>query len=329
MSANHDGVGTPRVVPAIEIVKLCKTFGDDVHAVESLDLVVPKGATYALLGPNGAGKTTTISVLTTLVEPTAGSARINGRDVVREAARVRRDLGVTFQEMVLDDALSGRQVLDYHGRLYGMPASERRARIDDLLGLVELSDAADRRCRTYSGGMKRRLELARALMTVPRVLFLDEPTLGLDPQGRAKLWDYIRDLKQRTKLTVLLTTHYLDEAQQLADRVGIMDRGRLVVEGTPATLIDELGADTIRILGRGPVDGIGDRFSALAFVQSVSKVDGGFLLGVESSSRHLAEVITIASEGGFAIDDVSVAKPDLGAVFFKHTGHPLRGEVQP
>ncbi len=252
MTTNRDSAGAPDPVPAVEATQLGKTFGDDIRAVDSLDLLVARNTTYALLGPNGAGKTTTISILTTLVEPTAGSARINGLDVVREAAKGRRENGVTFQEMVLDDALTGRQVLDYHGRLYGMPASERRARGDELLELVELSDAANRRSKDYSGGMKRRLELARALMTVPRVLFLDEPTLGLDPQGRAKIWDYIRDLKQRTELTVLLTTHYLDEAQQLADRVGIMDHGRLVVEGAPATLIDALGADTIRVLGIGP-----------------------------------------------------------------------------
>ena len=224
MSTKHDQRGSSAPPPAIDAEKLCKTFGNDLRAVDSLDLVVPQGATYALLGPNGAGKTTTISILTTLSTPTSGSARIRGHDVVHEAARVRRDIGVTFQEMVLDDALTGRQVLDYHGRLYGLPTSERHERTEELLALAELSDAAGRKCKEYSGGMKRRLELARALMTVPRVLFLDEPTLGLDPQGRARIWDYIRDLKQRTGLTVLLTTHYLDEAQHLADRVGIMDR---------------------------------------------------------------------------------------------------------
>ena len=315
-------------VSAIEARQLSKRFGDDIQAVDSLDLSIPPGSTYALLGPNGAGKTTTISMLTTLAEPTSGSARINGYDVVSEEAQVRQQIGVTFQEMVLDDALTGRQVLDYHGRLYGMSASERTTRIDELLGLVELTDAADRQSKSYSGGMKRRLELARALMTVPRVLFLDEPTLGLDPQGRASIWDYIRTLKERTELTVLLTTHYLDEAQQLADQVGIMDHGQLVAEGTPASLIDALGADTIRILGNGSMEVIGDRFSNLPFVQSVSMVDGGFLLGVESSSRHLAEVVSIASEGEFTIEDVSVAKPDLGAVFFRYTGRQIRDEVQ-
>ena len=260
MSMKHEESGPSGTAPAIETRGLCKTFKNDIRAVQSLDMVVSRGATYALLGPNGAGKTTTISILTTLAEPTSGKARINGRDVVTDAARVRRDIGVTFQEMVLDDVLTGRQVLDYHGRLYGLPTSERRKRADELLALAELSDAAGRKCKEYSGGMKRRLELARALMTVPRVLFLDEPTLGLDPQGRTRIWDYIRELKQRAELTVLLTTHYLDEAEHLADRVAIMDHGRLVAEGTPATLIDELGADTIRVLGRGAADKLDSLF---------------------------------------------------------------------
>jgi ABC-2 type transport system ATP-binding protein len=329
MSMKHEESGPSGTAPAIETRGLCKTFKNDIRAVQSLDMVVSRGATYALLGPNGAGKTTTISILTTLAEPTSGKARINGRDVVTDAARVRRDIGVTFQEMVLDDVLTGRQVLDYHGRLYGLPTSERRKRADELLALAELSDAAGRKCKEYSGGMKRRLELARALMTVPRVLFLDEPTLGLDPQGRTRIWDYIRELKQRAELTVLLTTHYLDEAEHLADRVGIMDHGRLVAEGTPATLIDELGADTIRVLGRGAADKLDSLFSNVGFVQSFSRVDGGFLLGVESSSRHLAEVVTITDRAGFVIEDVSVAKPDLGAVFFRHTGRQLRDGVQP
>jgi len=312
------------LTPAIETRGLRKTYGGDVVAVDALDLVVPRGSTYALLGPNGAGKTTSISILTTLIAPTAGRAWVDGRDVVTEATEVRRRIGVTFQETVLDDALTGRQVLEFAGRLHGLPAAARRRRADELLELTELTDAASRRARAYSGGMKRRLELARALMTVPRVLFLDEPTLGLDPQGRARLWDYVRALKRDTDLTVLLTTHYLDEAQQLADRVGIMDHGRLVAEGAPQALIDALGSDTIRVRGRGAADELGPRFAGIDFVQSFASVDGGFLLGVASASRHLAEVITLTSQAGFAIDDVAVAKPDLGAVFFQHTGRSLR-----
>ena len=314
----------PPTVPAIEARGLGKTYRGGVEAVRSLDLVVPRRSIYALLGPNGAGKTTAISMLTTLTAPTAGQAWIDGLDVVSQAASVRQAIGATFQETVLDDALTGRQVLQFHGRLYGLSASERRRRADELLDLTELADAASRKAKGYSGGMKRRLELARALMTVPRVLFLDEPTLGLDPQGRARIWDYVRALKDRSDLTVLLTTHYLDEAQQLADRVGIMDAGRLVTEGAPDALIDALGSDTIQVRGRGAGDDLAPAFAAADFVESFSPVDGGFLLGVDSASRRLADVVTLAVRAGFSIDDVSVAKPDLGAVFFQHTGRSLR-----
>ena len=326
MTRGHTSV--TKAAPAIETRDLRKVFGENIRAVDGLNLSIEHKSTYALLGPNGAGKTTVISILTTLIEPSGGVARINGFDVVRDAAKVRRELGVTFQEMVLDDALTGRQVLTYHGRLYGLRSSERRQRTTELLELVELTEAADRRCRGYSGGMKRRLELARALMTVPRVLFLDEPTLGLDPQGRARIWDYLGELKSRTDLTVFLTTHYLEEAYQLADRVGIMDRGRLVTEGTPDDLIDELGADTISIIGDGPRDKVADHLGKLEFVHSVSPVDGGILLGVESSSRWLAQVVSAAADSGFEVRDISVSKPDLGAVFFKYTGRELRDEVQ-
>lgn len=301
MTRGHTSV--TKAAPAIETRDLRKVFGENIRAVDGLNLSIEHKSTYALLGPNGAGKTTVISILTTLIEPSGGVARINGFDVVRDAAKVRRELGVTFQEMVLDDALTGRQVLTYHGRLYGLRSSERRQRTTELLELVELTEAADRRCRGYSGGMKRRLELARALMTVPRVLFLDEPTLGLDPQGRARIWDYLGELKSRTDLTVFLTTHYLEEAYQLADRVGIMDRGRLVVEGTPDDLIDELGADTISIIGDGPRDKVADHLGKLEFVHSVSPVDGGILLGVESSSRWLCLVVTT----GFAAMGLAIA----------------------
>jgi ABC-2 type transport system ATP-binding protein len=315
--------------PAIEIKQISKHFNKDIVAVDNLSLTIPGNTIYALLGPNGAGKTTTISILTTLAMPSKGTARINGYNVVNDAANVRKLIGVTFQELSLDDALTGKQVLDYHGRLYGLKVETRRKRIEELLTLVELSDAANRRCKDYSGGMKRRLELVRALMMRPEVLFLDEPTLGLDPQGRAKIWKYIRNLKKQTKMTLLLTTHYLDEAQQLADRVGIMDKGKLVADGTPTDMIEELGVDTISISGKGNSKNIKEKLAMRDYVQSFTEVDNGFLLGLISSSKHLAEVVTVTNSAGFVIEDISVSKPDLGAVFFKYTGHALRdGEAK-
>jgi ABC-2 type transport system ATP-binding protein len=236
---------------AIETKELTKRYSKEVLAVDKVDLSIPNNTIYALLGPNGAGKTTLISMLITLITPTAGSANVIGFDVVRQASEVRRRIGVTFQDMVLDEDLTGRQVLDYHGRLYRQGKRQRQGKITELLALVELEDAADRRVKTYSGGMKRRLELVRGLMTEPDVLFLDEPTLGLDPQNRANIWDYIKNLKKKNGLTLLLTTHYMDEAEQLADRVGIIDHGHIVIEGTSRQLIDQMGADTILVSGRG------------------------------------------------------------------------------
>jgi ABC-2 type transport system ATP-binding protein len=314
-----------RAETAVEARGLVKRYGDGgVLAVNRVNLLIEANSVYALLGPNGAGKTTTISMLTTLIKPTRGLARVAGFDVVRQAAEVRRRIGVTFQEMVLDSELTGRQVLDYHGRLYGQSRAKRRAKTGRLLALVELKEAADRRVSTYSGGMKRRLELARGFMTEPKVLFLDEPTLGLDPQNRVNIWDYIRRLKKRHRLTLLLTTHYMEEAEAIADRVGIMDHGRIVVEGTPRELIDQMGADVIRIVGQGDSNEFIDKVRSLSFVEAVTAGEGAIQIGVDSGNRRLAEVITLANSSSFVIEDVSVAKPSLGDVFLKYTGRNLR-----
>jgi ABC-2 type transport system ATP-binding protein len=309
---------------AIQAEGLVKRYEGDILAVDGVNLAIPRNTIYALLGPNGAGKTTTISMLTTLIEPTGGSARICGLDVVRQAGQVRRRIGVTFQETVLDEELTGRQVLDYHGRLYGQRKAERQAKIAELLALVELEDAVDRAVNTYSGGMKRRLELARGLMTRPEVLFLDEPTLGLDPQNRAGIWDYIRKLRAQDGLTLVLTTHYMDEAEHMADCVGIIDQGKILVEGTPRDLIDQMGDDTIRVAGQGDYEKLAAKLTELAWVTQVVKSDGMVQIGVDAGNRRLAEVVTLANEIGFTIEDISVAKPSLGDVFLKYTGRRLR-----
>ena len=309
---------------AIQAEGLVKRYEGDILAVDGVNLAIPRNTIYALLGPNGAGKTTTISMLTTLIAPTDGSARICGLDVVRQAGQVRRCIGVTFQETVLDEELTGRQVLDYHGRLYGQRKAERQAKIAELLALVELEDAADRAVNTYSGGMKRRLELARGLMTRPEVLFLDEPTLGLDPQNRAGIWDYIRKLKAQDGLTLVLTTHYMDEAEHMADCVGIIDQGKILVEGTPRDLIDQMGDDTIRVAGQGDYEKLAATLTELAWVSQVVNSDGMVQIGVDAGNRRLAEVVTLANEIGFTVEDISVAKPSLGDVFLKYTGRRLR-----
>ncbi len=310
---------------AIEARGLVKRFGE-LTAVDGIDLSVPAGSIYAMLGPNGAGKTTTINMLTTLTRPTAGEARVAGHDLLRAPDKVRAKIGVTFQEIVLDRDLSGREVLDIHGRLYRQPTEQRRRRIAELVELVQLGDAIDRRVGTYSGGMKRRLELARGLMTDPAVLFLDEPTQGLDPQNRVGIWSYIRELNRSRGLTLLLTTHYMDEAEALASHVGIVDKGRLVAEGEPQRLVESMGADVIRVRGQGAQSHFVQSVAALPFVSRVEAEANGelVLVYVDSGSRRLVDVVGAASGNGFRVEDVTVARPSLGDLFLSYTGRALR-----
>jgi ABC-2 type transport system ATP-binding protein len=309
---------------AIEARGLVKRFGEEVLAVDGVDLAIEANTIYALLGPNGAGKTTTINMLTTLLEPTEGTAKVAGFDVVKQANNVRNAIGVTFQETTLDDELSGRQALNYHARLYGMSRDQRQAKIAELLALVELEEAADRTINTYSGGMKRRLELIRGLMTNPEVLFLDEPTLGLDPQSRARIGDYIVELKEKRGMSVLLTTHYMDEAEQLSDKVAIIDHGKILVEGTPQELVEQMGADVITIIGQGSQKNFVAKVNELPCCETITTTNGIIQIGVDSGSRRLVEIISQANEMGFSVEDISVAKPSLGDVFLKYTGRQFR-----
>ena len=253
-------------------------------------------------------------------------------DVLKRGAAALCELSATLglfqkppeEKPAGDDELTGKQVLDYHGRLYGQSKTDRQAKIEELIALVDLQDAVDRQAKTYSGGMKRRLELARALMTKPEVLFLDEPTLGLDPQTRARIWDYIRALKEEQGITILMTTHYMDEAEKLADQVGIIDLGKLVAEGTPRELIEKMGADTIHVTGEGERDEFVAKVRALPSVQNVDVGRTVIQIGVDSGSRRLVEVVSQATSNGFLVEDISVAKPSLGDVFLKYTGRRLR-----
>ena len=310
--------------------------GKPVHALTGIDLHIRGGEIYALLGPNGAGKTTTLGILTTLLLPTRGRAVVAGFDVVADPGEVRRRIGVTFQEVVLDKDLSGRQVLDFHSRLYGQPPAERQSRIRELAELVELTDVLDRKAETYSGGMKRRLELARGLMTHPQVLFLDEPTQGLDPQNRAGIWQYIRRLRDEQGITLLLTTHYMEEAEALADRVGIVDHGQLVAEGAPDALVRDMGADVVSVRGEGNVAAFVARLHQEPYVAQIKhhpaeNADDAsdtsshqIQIGVDQGDRRLAALIGLASAVDFHIQAVSVQRPSLGDVFLAHTGRALR-----
>lgn len=307
----------------IEAVGLSKRFGD-VVAVNTLDISVARGTVYALLGPNGAGKSTTINMLTTLLQPDHGHITIAGYDTRRDADAVRRCIGVTFQDLVLDRDLTGRESLDFYGRLYGLDTPTRRTRTAELLSLVELTSAADRLTGTYSGGMRRRLELARCLMMQPQVLFLDEPTQGLDPQHRAMIWEYLQTLQRTHGMTIVITTHAMDEAERLADYVGIIDHGQMLMHGTVTTLINHMGSDMIRLRLSMPID---IEWKKYQWVQQIRWTAPDLFVGVDHGARRLAELLDVIRATGCEIDEVSMQRPSLGDVFLHATGRALRDEV--
>jgi ABC-2 type transport system ATP-binding protein len=311
---------TNEPVRAIRIEGLVKRYGDQV-AVDGLDLCVDEGTFFGFLGPNGAGKTTTVSVLTTLTRPDAGRVHVLGRDVTRERAAVRRDLGVVFQEPSLDRELTAREHLDLQARFYRL--TDRRRRVVDALAQVGLADDADRAVHGFSGGMKRRLEIARGMLHEPRILFLDEPTLGLDVTSRAAVWDHLRALRAGGRTTVFLTTHSMEEAETLCERVGIVDRGRLVVEGTPAELVAELGGDVVLLgLGQGAAEAARQALAKVDGVQDIRvDADGRLRVTVSEGSRRLAALVDAARP--WSVEDVALHRPDLEHVFLHHTGHPF------
>jgi len=303
---------------AVETEKLTKHYGELV-AVDSLDLSIPEGEIFGLLGPNGAGKTTTLSMLATLLKPTSGTARVNGYDVRKQSDEVRRSIGIVFQDPSSDDVLTGRENLYLHALMFGVPKAERKTRIERVLRLVDLQDRADDIVKKYSGGMRRRLELARGLLHNPRVLFLDEPTLGLDPQTREHIWEYIENLVKTEKVTVIITTHYMDEADQLCNRVAIIDHGQVVALDSPAALKSKIGGEIIRLRTRKPqLESLKD----LDYVLSIDQSGSTLSLTVEKASTHLQEVLNRVGE----VDSVEVRSPTLNDVFLKFTGHEIREE---
>lgn len=309
---------------AIVTNQIAKKYKEGVTAVDQINLKIPRNKIFALLGPNGAGKTTMLSMLTTLTRPTSGSATVLGLDIEKKADSVRKRIGVTFQETVLDLELTGRQILDFHGKLYQIGTTTRKRQIKELLKLGELEDAADRRVKTYSGGMKRRLELIRGLMTDPEILFLDEPTLGLDPQSRANMWEHIKKLKDEKGITILLTTHYLEEAESLADEVIIIDQGKIVVQGSPQELIKKMGNNIIRLTGEGNSKKFQEALKKKDFIDNVVEKNGIIQIGVDSGDDRLITVITLAVTNSYTIKQASVVKPNLGEVFLSYTGRKLR-----
>src|SRR4051794_17235714 len=311
--------------PQIEAVGLVREFKKGPRAVDAIDLSVEPGEIYGFLGPNGAGKSTTVHMLTTLLPPTSGSARVAGFDVVREGPQVRMRIGAALQEAALDPLLTGREHLRLQASLQGIPRAERTTRAEQLLGRVGLRAAADRKVRGYSGGMKRRLDLALALVHRPQILFLDEPTTGLDIQSRTALWGEVSRLASDDGVTVFLTTQYLEEADVLADRVGIIDHGHIVAEGTPDALKAEIGRPTVELKPVDPADV--DRANAiLASFGAPCDSSLGVAVRLATGQADLAGIVRAFDAEGIAIEQLQLHQPSLDDVFLAKTGRSLEGE---
>jgi ABC-2 type transport system ATP-binding protein len=310
----------------IEVEKLVREYRRGPRAVDGIDLTVAPGEIYGFLGPNGAGKSTTVHVLTTLLPPTAGTARVGGFDVVKQGPQVRALIGVALQEAALDPLLTGRDHVRLQATLQNVPKAERASRSNELLARVGLSEAADRKVAGYSGGMKRRLDLALALVHRPRILFLDEPTTGLDPQSRTALWEEVARLRREDGVTVFLTTQYLEEADVLADRVGIIDRGRIVAEGTPAALKAEIGRPSLHAIPRSEEEREQVAVFLARFGEPLASTrDVAVRL---RENLGLTDVVRAVDADGVAIADLELRAPTLDDVFLAKTGRTLEGAAE-
>ena len=301
---------------SIETFDLTKAYGN-IKAVDKLNLKIRKGEIFGLLGPNGAGKTTAISMLCTILKPTSGTALVNGHDIVKVPEKVRKSIGIVFQQPSVDDLLTGRENLQMHTLLFEIPKEIRKKRIDEVLKLVDLEKRADDLVRTYSGGMRRRLELARGMMHHPAVLFLDEPTLGLDPQTREHLWEYITKLARKEKMTILLTTHYMEEAELLCDRVGIIDAGKIVVLDTPKKLKEKLGGDRIVIRTKNPRIHELEKMECIKLIKQKKDV---LQLIVRQGGCNLKRILEKSGD----VEDVEIKSTTLNDVFIHYTGKQIR-----
>jgi ABC-2 type transport system ATP-binding protein len=309
---------------AIETSNLTRRFGGLV-AVDRLNISVETGEVFGLLGPNGAGKTTTISMLCTILKPTSGGATVNGFDIAKQSSQVRKSIGIVFQDPSIDDRLTGRENLYMHANLYGVPPGEQKPRIDSVLKLVELENRADDLMRTYSGGMRRRLEIARGLIHHPKVLFLDEPTIGLDPQTREHIWSYIEEMKKTSDISMVLTTHYMDEADRLSDRIAIMDYGKVVASDTPAGLKETLEGDVITVKTKEAAK-LSSIVAWTVGVLRVNVVGDGLELTVRGGRALLPRIVEAAAKNGIFIESVSLREPNLADVFLHYTGRAIRSE---
>lgn len=309
----------------VKVENLSKSFGA-LKAVDGVSFEIKEGEIFGFLGPNGAGKSTTIHMLTTLLKPSGGKAEINGLDIRKHSNDVRRTVGVVPQEYTADEDLTGIQNILLCGDLYGIPRSNSRPHGMELLKLVELQDAAERKVSTYSGGMRRRLELACGLINYPRLLFLDEPTLGLDVQTRAKVWDYIRMLKREYHMTLFLTTHYLEEADSLCDRIAIIDHGHIIKIGSPAELKASIGGDVIVAGVAEDEPDISSDIATIKLVSDVKKKGNEYRIKSEMGDEASIQVIDMIRSKGLHVTKISLTKPSLEEAYLEFTGRSLREE---
>jgi ABC-2 type transport system ATP-binding protein len=312
---------------AIEVDRLTKRY-DKVDAISDISFQIKTGEIFGLLGPNGSGKTTTTRILITVLKPTSGSARVHGFDVWNEATKVRRIIGYVPQERAIDRFLTGREHLLLLGDLYHLPKQDTLLRIDEILKLVNLEGKADERARDYSGGMKRKLDIACGLIPDPKVLFMDEPTLGLDIESRLRIWEHVRGLKERG-ITVVMTTNYLDEADQLCDRIAIIDEGKVQVIGSPQDLKADLGGDGISLAlmdSEHGVDALMASLNALPGIRGVHINDTGLDIRVDTAQAALPRVLEAVAKSGHGVEAIDYHRPRLDDVFVRHTGHAFRNE---
>tara|TARA_B100000408_G_scaffold71073_1_gene54432 strand:+ start:429 stop:1427 length:999 start_codon:yes stop_codon:yes gene_type:complete len=309
---------------AISVENLSKIFDKKIVAIDDVNFKVKNGEIFGFLGPNGAGKTTTIKVLTTLLRPTKGKVNVAGFDVIKEPDAVRSSIGIVPQSLTLDDDLKGITNLLLSAKLYHVPDKLAKERAEQLLDMVNLKDAIDRKVETYSGGMRKRLELIVGLIHEPKILFLDEPTLGLDIQTRSVIWEYLKNLNKEKGLTIFITTHYLEEADYLCDRIGIIDKGKIMVVDSPSRLKDELGGDIINIKINGEYSEIMESLKQLNHVKKIDIVDQNLRIQVEKGENVLPSILEFINSKGIVVTSVSLAKASLDQVFLKYTGKSLR-----
>ena len=312
--------------PMIRVMNLRKTFKEGIIAVDDISFQVNEGEIFGFLGPNGAGKTTTISMLTTLQRPTSGTAEVAGYNITKNSSKVRKAIGVVQQDNTTDRHMTGIENLLFTARLQGVPASVAERRAAELLELVELSDAAKRKVETYSGGMRRRLEVACGLINMPEVLFLDEPTLGLDVQTRAAIWKYIRKLKEERSMTLFLTTHYMEEADSLCDRIAIIDHGRIIAYGSSSDLKSKLGGDTIELGVKGEKEqrDLSEAIAALPGVKKVTREGPIYRIKAENGEEAALSVIEAVKSKGHYVNRILINKPSLSEVYLELTGRAFR-----